>query len=222
MRRLFVGFVVLAIALACSDTSAPVATAVPTSRLHIVAQSASAPPLYADSVSFYAVVGRDREVRMYYQGATPGARGEESLRFKVPGDGLLRRPDGTAFQPGDSILIIVKAIDPAKFLFDFQPTGLEFSPDRPAELTLQYHNDDHDYSGDGKDDTTDARIQGQLDVCQVRPPDTLWRRLWASHYESYQQRDVKIPHFTDHAIAWEGPDGSLVVSPLADESALLA
>src|SRR5436189_3158780 len=99
MRRLFVGFVVLAIALACSDTSAPVATAVPTSRLHIVAQSASAPPLYADSVSFYAVVGQDREVRMYYQGATPGVRGDEMLRFKVPGDGLLRRPDGTAFQP---------------------------------------------------------------------------------------------------------------------------
>src|SRR2546421_8972633 len=72
MRRLFVGFVVLAIAFACSDTSAPVATPVPASQLHIVAQGASAPPLYADSVSFYAVWGQDREVRMYYQGATPG------------------------------------------------------------------------------------------------------------------------------------------------------
>src|SRR5205814_3113064 len=89
--------------------------------------------LYADSVSFYAVMGQDREVRMYYQGPTPLDRGDEVLRFKVPGDGLLRRPDGTGFQPGDSILIVVKAIDPAKFLFDFQPTGLEFSPDRPAE-----------------------------------------------------------------------------------------
>jgi len=202
MRRLFVGFVVLAIALACSDTSGPVTTPVPTSQLHIVAQGPSAPPLYADSVSFYAVMGQDREVRMYYQGAIPGDRGEEVLRFKVPSDGLLRRPDGTGFQPGDSILIIVKAIDPAKFLFDFQPTGLEFSPDRPAELTLQYHNDDHDYSGDGKVDTTDARIQGQLDVWQRRPPDTLWHRLGASNYQSYEELDAKIPHFTDHAIAW--------------------
>jgi len=202
MRRLFVGFVVLAIALACSDTSAPVTTRLPMSQLHIVAQGASAPPLYADSVSFYAVLGRDREVRMYYLGATPGARGEECLRFKVPGDGLLRRPDGIAFQPGDSILIVVKAIDPTKFLFDFQPTGLEFSPDHPAELTLQYHNDEHDYNGDGTVDTTDARIQGQLDVWQRRPPDTLWYRLGASNYESYEELDVKIPHFTDHAIAW--------------------
>src|SRR5438105_703845 len=180
MRRLFVGFVVLAIAFACSDTSSPATTPVPASQLHIVAQGASAPPLLTDSVSFYAVWGQDREVRMYYQGAAPGVSGEEMLRFKVPGDGLLRRPNGTAFQPGDSILIVVKAIDPAKFLFDFQPSGLEFSPDRPAELTLQYHNDDHDYSGDGKVDTTDARIQGQLDVWQRQPPDTLWRRLEAS------------------------------------------
>jgi len=202
MRPLFVGFVVLAIALACSDTSGPVTTPVPTSQLHFVALGQSAPPLYADSVSFYAIMGQDREVRMYYQGATPGDRGDEVLRFKVPGDGLLRRPDGTGFQPGDSILIVVKAIDRAKFLFDFQPTGLEFSPTRPAELTLQYHNDDHDYSGDGKVDTTDARIQGQLDVWQRRPPDTLWRRLGASNYESYEELDVKIPHFTDHAIAW--------------------
>jgi len=202
MRRLFVGLVVLAIALACSDTSGPVTTPVPTSQLHFVAQGPSAPPLYADSVSFYAIMGQDREVRMYYQGATPGDRGDEVLRFKVPGDGLLRRPDGTGFQPGDSILIVVKAIDRAKFLFDFQPTGLEFSPTRPAELTLQYHNDDHDYSGDGKVDTTDARIQGQLDVWQRQPPDTLWHRLGASNYQSYEELDAKIPHFTDHAIAW--------------------
>src|SRR2546421_2540215 len=112
MRRLFVGFVVLAIALACSDTSAPVATAVPTSRLHVVAQSASAPPLYADSVSFYAVADQDREVRMNYQVATPGVRGDEMLRFKVPGDGLLRLADGTAIQSRSASPIAVKAIDP--------------------------------------------------------------------------------------------------------------
>src|SRR5438128_10290861 len=120
MRRLFVGFVVLAIAFACSDTSAPVATPVPASQLHIVAQGASAPPLYADSVSFYAVWGQDREVRMYYQGATPGVRGDEMLRFKVPGDGLLRRPDGSEFQSGDSIRIVLNEIYLVHDRFDFQ------------------------------------------------------------------------------------------------------
>src|SRR5437879_6712029 len=102
MRRLFVGFVVLAIALACSDTSGPVTTPVPTSQLHIVAQGATAPPLYTDSVSFYAVSGQDREVRRYYQGATPGVPGEEILRFKVAGDGVLRRPAGTEVHLGDA------------------------------------------------------------------------------------------------------------------------
>jgi hypothetical protein len=202
MRRLFIGFVVLAIAFACGDPSGPVKTPVPSSQLRIVAQGVTAPPLYADSVSFYAVVGQDREVRMYYQGATPGVPGDELLRFRAPGDALLRRPDGTAFLLGDSILIVVKAIDPAKFLFDFRPTGLVFSPDRPAELTLQYKHDNHDYNGDGKVDTADTRIQGLLDVWQHQPPDTLWYPLGAANYESFEELDVKIPHFTDHAIAW--------------------
>src|SRR5207237_7370485 len=83
---------------------------------------------------------------------------------------------------------------------------LEFSPDHRAELTLQYHNDEHDYNSDGRVDTTDARIQGQLDVWQRQPPDTLWHPLGASNYESYEELDVKIPHFTDHAIAWYRPD----------------
>src|SRR5437879_11685575 len=138
----------------------------------------------------------------YDQRAAPVVPAEEIRRFTRPGDGLLRRPDGTAFQPGDSIRIVVKAIDPTKFLFDFQPSGLEFSPDHPAELTLQYHNDEHDYNGDGRVDQNDSRIKGQADVWTRRPPDQLWHRLGASNYESYEELDVKIPHFTDHAIAW--------------------
>src|SRR6266850_2261911 len=141
MRRLFLGLVALAIGAACSNSSGPnPPPPVPNSQLHIVLQDTAAPPLLADSASFYAVVGQDRELRMYYQGALPSDTGDEFLRFKVPGDGLLRRPDGSLFQPGDSILIIVNVVDATKFLFDFQPTGLRFSPDHPAELTFEYLN----------------------------------------------------------------------------------
>jgi len=202
MRRLFFGSVVLAIALACSDSIGPRSAPVPASRLHIVVQAVAAPPLLTDSVSFYALLGQDREVRMYYQGATPATAGDEFLRFKVPGDGLFLRPDGTAFQPGDSVRIVVKVLDPKRFLFDFQPTGLQFRPDHPAELTLQYAHSDHDYNGDGTVDSADARIHAELDIWQRHPPDTLWYRLGAANYESYEELDVKVLHFTDHAIAW--------------------
>src|SRR2546425_13051788 len=94
MRRLLFGSVVLAIALACSDSIGPRSAPVPASQLHIVVQAVAAPPLLTDSVSFYALLGQDREVRKYYQGAAPGSAGSEILRFKWPGNGLLLRPSG--------------------------------------------------------------------------------------------------------------------------------
>src|SRR3979409_923045 len=91
MRRLMVGLLALAIAIACSDPSGP-PPPVPTSQLHFVLQDTSARPLLSDSASFYALVGQDREVRLYYQGVTPADTGEEFLRLEVPSAGLYRRP----------------------------------------------------------------------------------------------------------------------------------
>ena len=202
MRRLFFGFVALALAVACSDSGPNLPPPVPNSQLHIVLQDTAAPPLVSDSAAFYAVLGQDREVRMFYQGASPSDTGEEFLRFKVPGDGLLRRPDGTLFQMGDSILISVKVVDATKFLFDFQPTGLRFNPHSPAELTFEYTHGDHDYNEDGVVDAADSTIQTQLDVWQRQPSDTFWTRTQALNYESYEELEAKILHFTEHAIAW--------------------
>lgn len=201
MRSFVCGLVLLAVVFACSDSNGP-PQPVPNSQLHIVQQAATAPPLLSDTASFYAVVGQDRELRMFYQGSFPGDTGEEFLRFKVPGDGLLRRPDGTAFQPGDSILISIKVLDPQRFLLEFQPTGLQFSADHQAVLAVEYGHSEHDYNGDGRVDSLDAEIESRLDIWQRRPPDTLWYRLGAANYESYQELEAKIPHFTDHAIAW--------------------
>jgi len=201
MRRLMLGIVVLVLAIACGDSSGP-PQPVPTSELHFVQQGLTAPPLLSDTASFYAVAGQDRELRMYYEGAFPGDTGEEFLRFKVPGDGLRRRPDGTAFALGDSILISIKVLNPATFLLEFQPTALVFSADHRAELAIEYRHSDHDFNGDGSVDAADDAIRSRLDIWQRRPPDTLWYRLGAANYEVYEELEAKIPHFTDHAIAW--------------------
>src|SRR5579884_963077 len=102
MRRVVPAAVAAAIAAACSSASGPSGVP-PRSTLHFVAQD-TAYKLLSSQGSFYAKVGENRRLRLVYQGSTPSDSGPEFLRFEVPGDGLLRRPDGTAFAPGDSIL----------------------------------------------------------------------------------------------------------------------
>ena len=201
MRRLMVGLLALAIAIACSDPSGP-PPPVPTSQLHFVLQSATARPLLSDTASFYAKVGENRRVELFYQGAALGDTGESFLRFEVPGTGLYRRPDGSAFAPGDSILITIRVLDRRKFLFDFQPTGLQFNPSDPARLHIDYVHADHDYDGDGRITASDSMIQKKLDIWQRTPPDTLWTKLGALNVEELEELEGKIHHFTDHAIAW--------------------
>ena len=202
MRRLIIGLVTLAVTACSNDTGPNTPPPVPASQLHFVIQdSVAAPPLYADTASFWAKVGDGRELHLYYQDGS-GSPGEEFLRFEVPGDGLLRKPDGTGFNAGDSILISVRVVDRKKFVFDFQPTGLQFSPDHPARLKLGYDRSDHDYDGDGQITAADTAIQSRLDLWRNEPPDTLWFKLNAVNFESYEELDVNIYHFTVHAVAW--------------------
>jgi len=186
--------------LGCGDNSGP--TGVPDAQLHIVLQDTLAPPLLTTQASFWAKAGDGREVRLYYQGAAPGDTGDEYLRFEVPGDGLYRRPDGTAFQPGDSILITVTVLDPAQFLYRFEPSGLRFSPDNPARLKIKYFDCEHDFNGDGAIDAEDVRIEGLLGVWERSGPGAAWFRLASVQFEELDELDANIPGFSDHSIAW--------------------
>jgi hypothetical protein len=188
--------------VACSDSSGPTPMPTPNSQLHFVTQDKAAPPLLAAQVSFYAKVGQDRAVRMFYQGAAPGDPGEEFLRFEVPRDGLLRKPDGTLFQPGDSVLITVTVVDAKKFIFQFAPSGLQFSPSNPARLKIEYQHSDHDLDGDGKTDSADVRLAGLLDLWLRHPPDTLWFKQGAVKFEELEEINANIFSFTDYALAW--------------------
>ena len=105
MRRLtFALVVVVAMALACTDTGGP-ASGSPRARLNFVLQDSTYKPLLAARDSFWAKVGVNRQLQLFYQGTTPADTGPEFLRFEVANDALFRKPDGTAFGPNDSILI---------------------------------------------------------------------------------------------------------------------
>jgi len=188
-------------AFACSDPSGP-PTTVPTGQLHFVLQDVTAPALLNDSASFYAKVGEDRRVEMFYQGMNPGDTGEAFLRFEVHAASLLKHPDGSAFVPGDSILITVKAGDPSKFDFTFSPTGLQFNPADPARLHIEYNHSNHDFNEDGHEDSADSVAENKLSVWRNEPPDTLWTNIGSVKIEEFDEIEAAILSFSHYAVAW--------------------
>ncbi len=203
MRRLILGLTVLAGAAACSSSNAPNSVPPrPTSQLHLVIQDSTAPPLYTDTASLLVTAGQSGDVRIYYTNTTIGGPGEEFLRFEVAGDGLFRKPDGSAFQPGDTIRISIRVADPKKFQFEFQPAGLQFNPNDPARFRVEYLHADHDYNGDGVVDAADSTIQGQLDIWKNDPPSTLWFKQGGVNFESLEEIEANILSFSQYAVAW--------------------
>lgn len=85
------------------------------------------------SGAFWAVKGEDRAVVLRY-----GDTGAEFLRFEVGANSLYKRPDGTLFEAGDSILITVAVDGSGRMMYSFEPSGLEFDNTNPARLTLNY------------------------------------------------------------------------------------
>ncbi len=202
MRRLKLGLLAaVTIALACSDTGGP-SSGSPRAQLNFVRQDSSYKPLLSAQGTFYAKVGEDRRVRLVYQGSTPTDSGAEFLRFEVPTDGLYRKPDGTPFGPTDSILITVTVVNPKQFLFDFQPSGLQFNPSQPARLKVEYHYADPDFNGDGTIDSQDAQIEAMLSLWRREPPDTSWFKTGAVRSVELEEFDADIFSFSQYAVAW--------------------
>ena len=199
MRRLLVLLVAVGLP-ACQDNSGP--GGVPDPQLNFVRQDTAAPPLVATRDSFWAKVADGRELALFYQGATPADSGDEFLRFEVPGDGLYRKPDGSAFQTGDSILITVTLVDAAKFIFQFEPAGLRFSPSHPARLKVRYANSEKDFNGDGVEDSTDVEIETELDLWYRSAPGALWFKVGAVKFENLDEIDANIASFSQYAVAW--------------------
>lgn len=189
-----------AVGLGCSDNTGPAGR--PDAELNIVRQDTLAPPLVSTAGSFWAKVSDGRELHLNYQGVTPADTGEEFLRFEVPGDGLLRKPDGTAFQVGDSILITVTVLDSARFRFRFEPSGLVFNPEHPARLKVHYRRANHDFDDDGDLDAADDAIERVLDLWRRAGVGAPWFRVGSVKFEELDELDANILSFSEYAVAW--------------------
>jgi hypothetical protein len=189
----------IAAAAGCADSSGPVEEKTDL-ELEFVRFPAT-PPLTRLQASFWAVAGDDREVEIDYLPEEIGEDGEEFLEFRVPGDGLLHRPDGSAFAEGDSILITITVSPDGRFLFDLQPSGLEFDPDHPARLRVTYRHIDDDLDGDGEVDDDDFDLDARLRVWKQELPGTPWRAVGTVRLDDLDEIEGTITSFTGFCIA---------------------
>lgn len=183
----------------CSDSTGPEPSRVET-ELQFVRFRAT-PPVETLQASFWAKRGQGRELEIRYLPDKPGEDGEEFLEFRVPGDGLLRRPDGTLFGPGDSIRITVTLSADGRFLFDFQPSGLQFDPEHPARLKVTYRQIEDDLDGDGDVDGDDEDLEARLRVWKQERPGERWFPVGTLRIEDFDEIEGEITSFTGFCIA---------------------
>jgi hypothetical protein len=178
---------------ACSDSTEPDDTAVPDTELNFLRfSSTNAVPV--KQKRFWAVRGRDRKLELDY------ADGSEFLEFEVRSQTLLRRPDGTLFQNGDSILITVTVDPNNRLIVNFEPSGLTFSPLDPARLKINYREADHDIDHDGDWDSEDIRLEAALRVWQQERAGLPWLPLLTFRIDD-DDMEARVLSFTGFAMA---------------------
>lgn len=202
LRRLLAPGVLLLLAFAasCSDSTAPQQKS--TSELHFLAFAANAPAIQDTVVTFYAKLGENREIRLRYAPIPGSTQTEEFLRFEVPGDALLSRPDGSAFVQGDSILITVRLADLSHLKFDFQPSGLRFKPDHAARLRIEFAHADQDLNGDGVEDSRDIQLLETAGIWRQEAANQPWIRLADLLHLDTSEVEAAITGFTGYALAF--------------------
>ena len=184
------------LAACAGDSTAPTPIEKPASDLHFLRLSATAPALQATTVSFYAKKGEDRDVRVRFQ------NGEDYLRFRVFGNSLAQRPDGSAFAQGDSILITITVTDPTKLAADFQPAGLKFSASAPARLQFEFGECDKDLNGDGVVNAADTALIPLISTWRQETASAPWVKIGSTVEVEINEVQADILGFTGYALAY--------------------
>jgi hypothetical protein len=170
--------------------------------LHFLRPAATAPALGTRVVSFYAVRGSTREVRLMYR-ARPGAPdSSEFARFRVEDRSLVTRPDGSTIAPGDSVLITLEITDTLQYITDFQPAGLKFAAGRPARLWLKFGEADPDLNHDNVVNAVDTALLLALKIWKQEQPGQPWSLLPSSVDTVSKEVEADITGFTRYALSY--------------------
>ena len=196
-KALFIGLMVAVATAGCTDTAGPGGGITPT----IVGLPAGAPPLYQASASFYALKGEDREGSLYFQDGS-GGPGERFARLRVRAASLLSLPDGTPIAAGDSVLITLRVVDPAKLLVELDPAGLKFDPAAPATLELSYSATGGDLDDDGQVTQADSVLAGKLGIWRQETAGAPFVLLLSTRLLDLEEVTAQLHGFSRYALAY--------------------
>jgi len=186
---------------ACESSTEPAQVVTPEDDLQFVRFPPDLVPLITREGSVWAVAGENAELVLRYTPEPGESEGEEFLEFRVPGDGLALRPDGSRFENGDSVLITVRVDEQNRFIFEFGPSGLTFDKDHPAELRIRYRRVVRDLDGDGDEDDDDRALETKLRIWKQERPGDPWKQLGTVKIEELKELEAKITSFTGFCIA---------------------
>jgi hypothetical protein len=196
------------LAAACGDGAStppgptPPDSTAPQDSLHFLVAGPTAPPLADRVVSFWAVKGERRELRLMYRPAPGMVDSVEFARLRVDDRSLVNRPDGSPMADGDSILITITMVDTLNLIADFQPAGLVFSSRRPARLWLKYGEADPDLDRDGVVTAADSLLIQQLTIWRQENPGDPWSQLPSTVNLVELEVEADIPGFTRYAVSY--------------------
>ena len=174
------------------------ATGVENGRLTVIRVAPDAPPLEQTTVTFWMVRGRQHEVEIRYQ--ADGYNGK-CLRLVIPAEAPLRHADGRPIEPGDSIQVTVRVIDPQLFLFEIEPAGVLLNPAYPARLEIRYRWMAQDANGDGRVDERDEELSNRFRLWAQDPETERWVTVPATRFSDIQEIHAPITTFTRYALA---------------------
>lgn len=183
----------------CGDSTGPDTR--PDDGLTILRIAADAPPLEESEISFYVVRGQGHEGIMYFQDGS-GGRGEDYLRLKFDGESILTDANGLPVAMGDSVLIRVTAVDPAKVQFQFEPAGIVFNPLHMPELRIRYDKSNHDFNDDGVEDSEDDDIETRLSLWRQETIGGVYVKLPTLLTADVDEVEGEVPGFSRFAIAY--------------------
>ena len=168
----------------------------------IVALRLPAGDILARSVTFYAKRGEDRAGAISFRNSDGEI--EKLIELDVKASSLLSAPNGRRYVVGDSVAITITLVGSGQLLFDFQPSGLRFNPQEPAELEIEYGDaTGGDVNGDGVVNATDTALLRQLAIwLQERVNDPFFRIETSFNNEVLEEIEADVLGFTRFAIAY--------------------
>jgi hypothetical protein len=171
-------------------------------QLQLLTATNDAPPLATSSMSFYAVKGKNADADIWYRPRAGQRDSTKFLEFRIGGNTLDRRPDGSAIADGDSVRITVTVKDPAHFVLEFQPSGLTFSSKDPARLRMFFGEVGNDVDHNGRVDSDDDDVEQKLSIWRQEQPGLPWFKIASAVVKDAKRVDADLAGFTGYALAY--------------------